>query len=219
MDNLFFNSTTIMGDSETLSVGRPDIFGITFGSNRAFTILVALVLAVCIVGIGALRRSVFGRRLVGMNDSPAACATAGLNLTATKLIVFTLSAGLAGLAGALFGGIEQSVDADQFQFLLSLAFFLAVTLAGISSLSGPIMGAVFLAVVPVIADHVGVPELLYLGAGAGAISIGFFPNGIAGNHAKVAELWRRRRQVPTKGSSPVLPVGTSMEGSGMKSVG
>jgi branched-chain amino acid transport system permease protein len=218
MDNLFFNSTTIMGDSDTLSVGRPDIFGIAFGSNRAFTVLVACVLAACVVGIGALRRSAFGRRLVGMNDSPAACATAGLNLTATKLIVFTLSAGLAGLAGALYGGIEQSVDADQFQFLLSLAFFLAVTLAGISSLSGPVMGAVFLAVIPVVAVHVGVPELLYLGSGAGAISIGFFPNGVAGNLAKVADLWRRRRMAPIARPPVALPA-SSVEETGMTSVG
>ena len=45
------------------------------------------------IGVGALRRGPFGRRLVGMNDSPAACSTVGLSLTVTKLAVFALSAG------------------------------------------------------------------------------------------------------------------------------
>jgi branched-chain amino acid transport system permease protein len=219
MDNLFFNSTTIMGDSDTLPVGRPDIFGIAFASNRAFTVLVAVVLGVCIVGIGAMRRSRFGRRLVGMNDSPAACATAGLNLTATKLIIFTFSAGLAGLAGALYGGIEQSVDANQFQFLLSLAFFLTVTAAGISSLSGPVIAGVFLAVIPVIAVHAGVPQLLYLGAGAAAISIGRSPNGVAGYIAKAGGSWRGKTEITTIGPSSTLSADGLMDDVGMKSVG
>jgi branched-chain amino acid transport system permease protein len=180
MDNLFFTSTSIMGTNGTLAVGRPDIFGL-FSSNRSFIIFVAIVLAAGIIAVGALRRSPFGRRLVGMNDSPAACATTGLNLTATKLTVFSISAGLAGLAGALYGGVEQSVVSDQFQFLLSLAFFLAVTLAGISSLSGPLFAAVFVAFVPVLAARIPhVPDLLFLGSGLGAITIGHAPNGLAG---------------------------------------
>jgi branched-chain amino acid transport system permease protein len=197
MDNLFFASTSIMGQGSSLAVGRPDIFGIRFGSERSFIVLVAVLLAVGIVGVAALRRSRFGRRLVGMNDSPAACATAGLNLTVTKLIVFMFSAGLAGLAGALYGGLEGSVGANQFQFLLSLAFFLAVTTAGIASLSGPVAAGVFLAVVPLIETHVtSVPSLLYLAAGAGAISIGRNPNGLSQVVSDIGEAWRRRRARP-----------------------
>jgi branched-chain amino acid transport system permease protein len=194
MDNLFFTSTTIMGQGSSLAVGRPDIFGIRFGSERSFIVLIVVVLALGVVGMGVLRRSPFGRRLVGMNDSPAACATAGLNLTVTKLLVFMLSAGLAGLAGALYGGLEGSVGANQFQFLLSLAFFLAVTTAGIASLSGPVAAGVFLAVVPVIETHIpSVPSLLYLAAGAGAISIGRNPNGLSQVVSDLGEAWRRRR--------------------------
>jgi branched-chain amino acid transport system permease protein len=221
MDNLFFTSTSVMGQGGTLTVGRPDIFGVRFASERSFIVLVAGVLALCTVGVGALRRSAFGRRLVGMNDSPAACATAGLNLTATKLIVFTLSAGLAGLAGALYGGLEGTVGASQFDFLLSLAFFLALTIAGVASLSGPVVAGVFLAVVPVIASYVpGVPDLLYLAAGAGAISIGRSPNGMARVVSDVADAWRRRRGSPVAaGPPPALSVRGVVDDVGVRSVG
>jgi branched-chain amino acid transport system permease protein len=195
MDNLFFTSTSVMGEGGTLSVGRPDIFGMRFGSTRGFIVLLAVVLAACVIGVGWIRRSAFGRRLVGMSDSPAACATVGLNLTASKLLVFVISAGLAGLAGALYGGLEGSVGASQFSFLLSLAFFLAVTLAGIRSLSGPIAAGVFLAVVPVIASHLSsVPDLLYLLAGVGAISIGRSQNGLSQVFTDLGAAWRRRRR-------------------------
>ncbi|MHB1582594.1 MAG: ABC transporter permease [Acidimicrobiales bacterium] len=193
MDNLFFTSNAVMGQGGTLNVGRPDLFGYRFGSERIFIVALAVVFALCAVGVGALRRSVLGRRLVGMNDSPAAVATSGLSLTATKLVVFTISAGLAGLAGALYGGLEGSVGADQFQFMLSLALFLSVTMAGISTLSGPLAAAIFLAVVPVIASHFSaVPYLLYLGSGAGAISIGRRPNGLSQAWVDLGDLWRRR---------------------------
>ncbi|HWE67393.1 MAG TPA: ABC transporter permease [Acidimicrobiales bacterium] len=219
MDNLFFTATSIMGTNGTLPVGRPDIFGF-FSGNRAFTILVAVVLGIGIVGIGSLRRSTFGRRLVGMNDSPAACATAGLNLTVTKLVVFSVSAGLAGLAGALYGGVEQSIDAGQFQFLLSLAFFLTVTLCGISSLSGPVIAAIFVSVIPVVAGHVSsVPDLLYLGAGVGAISIGRSPNGVAGSIAKLSARWRPSNKPAPAGRSPVVAPRELVSDVGMKSVG
>ena len=101
-----------------VQVGRPDIFGMRFATDRAFDVFLAVVLALCLIGVGALRRGPFGRRLVGMNDSPAACSTVGLSLTVTKLAVFAFSAGLAGLAGALYGGLNTSVGAAQFEFLL-----------------------------------------------------------------------------------------------------
>ena len=96
MDNVFFQSSSIMGVGGTVAVGRPDIFGMRFTTDRAFDVFLAVVLALCLIGVGALRRGPFGRRLVGMSDSPAACSTVGLSLTMTKLTVFAFSAGLAG---------------------------------------------------------------------------------------------------------------------------
>ena len=65
-----------------------------------------MVFAVFSMGVLALRRGPFGRVLVGMKDSEAACATLGLSLRTTKLVVFMLSAAMAGVAGALFGAAE-----------------------------------------------------------------------------------------------------------------
>ena len=71
--------------------------------NSAKTFLTVSTVIFVIVGIGliALRRSNYGRRLTAMKDSPAAAATFGQNLVKFKLSVFMLSAAIAGLGGIL----------------------------------------------------------------------------------------------------------------------
>ena len=194
MDNVFFTSSSIMGVGGSVSVGRPDIFGMHFQSNRSFDVLLAVVLGAALVGVGALRRGPFGRRLVGMNDSPAACSTVGLSLTITKLTVFAFSAGLAGLAGALFGSLNTLASAAQFQFLYSIAIFVGVTLSGVSLMTGAVMAGVFVAVGPVIGSHIPqVPNFTGLALGFGVVTIGRNPNGIGRLFSEVEDFMARRR--------------------------
>jgi branched-chain amino acid transport system permease protein len=194
MDNVFFQSSAIMGVGGTVAVGRPDIFGMHFATDRAFDVFLAVVLALCLIGVGALRRGPFGRRLVGMNDSPAACSTVGLSLTVTKLAVFAFSAGMAGLAGALYGGLNTEVGAAQFDFLFSIAIFVGLTLSGVSLLTGAVLAGVFLAVGPVLGAHIPqVPDLTQLLIGIGVVTIGRNPNGIGRLYAEVNDFWSRRR--------------------------
>ena len=103
MDNVFFPWSAIFGFNGSVAIPKPDLFGLTRDSPKAFTIFLAVVFALFSIGILALRRGPFGRVLVAIKDSEAACATLGLSLTTTKLAVFTLSAAMAGVAGALFG--------------------------------------------------------------------------------------------------------------------
>ena len=118
-----------------------------FATDRAFVVLIAIVFALCIIGVG-LRRGPFGRRMVAMSDSQAACATVGMSITTTKLAVFMLAGGLAGLAGALYGGMARSVSVTQFGFVNSLVLFVAVALAGVTMLSGSLQAGISLAVIP-----------------------------------------------------------------------
>jgi branched-chain amino acid transport system permease protein len=194
MDNVFFQSSSVMGIGGTVAVGRPDIFGMHFTTDRAFDVFLAVVLALCVMGVGALRRGRFGRRLVGMNDSPAACSTVGLSLTITKLAVFAFSAGLAGLAGALYGGLNTSVGAAQFGFLFSIAIFVGVTLSGVNLLTGAVLAGAFIAIGPVIGAHIPqIPNFTQLLIGAGVVTIGRNPNGIGRLYAEVSDFWERRR--------------------------
>ncbi len=76
------------------------------------------------VGVLALRRGPFGRRLAAMRDSQAACATLGLDVRRTKLAVFALSSAIAGLAGALYGGLGFTAGQLDFEPLYNVLLFL-----------------------------------------------------------------------------------------------
>src|SRR5207248_3607069 len=92
MDLCFFENSNVFGFGGKQAVGRMALFGVHFGGDRAFVVLLAIVFSLLGAAVLALRRGPFGRRLSAMSDSPAACATLGLNTTSTKLAVFAISA-------------------------------------------------------------------------------------------------------------------------------
>jgi branched-chain amino acid transport system permease protein len=210
MDNTFFTASSIMGTDGNLSVGRPSLFGYHMTSARSFDYFLAVVLALAIVGVGWLRRSAFGRRLVALNDSPPAFSAMGLSATLTKFLIFALSAGLAGVAGALFGGLGTSVNGGQFVFLESAVLFVAITLAGNTLISAAVVAGVGLAVFPVIGSHV--PQLSnfnYLLFGLGIVAIGRNPNAMGKVYADVRERWDSlRHRGSGSGPASLLPNAT-----------
>ena len=89
-----------------------------------------------------LHKSRFGRRLTALGDSPAACATLGINQTTTKLAVFALSAALAGFAGALLGVFQATATVQDFQMLAGLGYLLLLVVGGVAVVSGAVMGGI-----------------------------------------------------------------------------
>ena len=71
-----------------------------------------------------------------MKDSEAACATLGLNLLGTKLLVFAISAGIAGLGGALYASQLTSIQAGNFDLVSSLQIFALTVVGGIGAVGG-----------------------------------------------------------------------------------
>ena len=199
MDSAFFNES--LGSGGSLAIGRVRIPGIPTRSDQAFFMVCCVVFVLCAIGVLALRRGPFGRKLVAANDSPAACATLGVNINSTKLIAFTVSAGMAGLAGVLYGGSPGAVNAADFASLVSLTVLLLARVGGINTATGALLGAATLTAFQVAQPHVPrLGELQYLLTGLAAISIGRQPNGISGHIANVIELFRsaRPRSGPTE---------------------
>jgi branched-chain amino acid transport system permease protein len=205
MDQAVFNQ--ILGTGGSIEVARLRIPGVPTTSDRAFFVVTAVVFAVAAVALLALRRGPFGRRLVAVNDSPAACATLGVNVNWTKLIAFTTSAGMAGLGGVMLGGVPRSASAIDFAALLSLVMLLIVRVGGINTATGALFGAFTYAVYQGYLPHL--PHLLqnaYLLTGLAAISVGRDPNGFGGRVAQIAERLRPNRS--TSETSDVPPQAT-----------
>jgi branched-chain amino acid transport system permease protein len=96
-------------------------------------VFAAVCLALASLGVAALRRGRVGRRLIALRDSEAAYATLGGNLLRARVAVFALSAGIAGLGGALYGMQQRSVTAEQFTFVAGLPLFLVAVIGGLGA--------------------------------------------------------------------------------------
>jgi branched-chain amino acid transport system permease protein len=163
---------------------------------RAYLVFVAAVFTACAVGILALRRSTFGRRLVALGDSPAGAVTIGMGIRSTKLAIFALSAGVAGLGGALMGGQEGVVGYTDFPLLLSLTLLLMAVVWGVRTVSGVLLAALFFELIPLLNGHLGAVgnSVLSLLVGLGAVGLGRNQNGIVG---AVLQRTSGRRRLPT----------------------
>ncbi|HMC43618.1 MAG TPA: ATP-binding cassette domain-containing protein [Acidimicrobiales bacterium] len=199
MTAVFFHNNSVFGQGGALRVGRPHLLGMSFAGERSFVMLIAVVLGAAVVGTIALRRSWFGRQLAAMSDSQAACATLGLDLTRTKLAVFALSAGLAGLAGVLFGGLTGSVGADDFQVFNSLAVLLLLAIWGMDSVVAALIAGMTYALFPTLQHHfTHIRNLSYLATGFGALGLASNPRGAIQRITDEIERFRR----PRRGARP-----------------
>jgi branched-chain amino acid transport system permease protein len=206
MDNMFFPAPAVLGFDGSVAIARPSLFGLHLTGQRAYLTFLAVVFAVLSIGLLALRRGPIGRVLSAMKDSEAACATLGLSLTATKLFVFTLSAGLAGLAGALYGGMRTVAGATDFQMLQSLPILLLVVLYGVSTCSGALFGGLSLGAIFVVQSYVpSLSSLSLLGPGLAGLTLGSYPEGMMVGFTD----WVRSTLGSFRGAAPLLEGATS----------
>ena len=107
-----------------------DVPGIDSSSRTAQLMVLSVIFALSYLLVVGVRRSGFGQRLLAMKDSPAACATLGLDITRLKLAVFALSAAMAGVGGALYAGTLGSVGYERFNLFESLPLLLLAVVGG-----------------------------------------------------------------------------------------
>jgi branched-chain amino acid transport system permease protein len=184
MDKLVFQANFMFGYNGSITAKRMSLFGITLGSptgsSAAYVVLMAVVFTAVGLGILMLRRGPIGRLLIAMRDSQAACGTLGLNMRWFRVGLFSASAGIAGLAGALLAGLRGSVSALDFQTFSSLLVLLLAVVAGVTTITGAFLGGVMLMLLPVLqATFPSAAGLVFLVVGFGAIMLGRDPNGLA----------------------------------------
>jgi len=191
MDTVFFENEIGSGGSKP--VPRLELPLVPTQSDQAFFMVCAVAFAACSIAVLAIRRGRYGRQLTALNDSPAACATLGVNVNYTKLAVFAVSAGLAGLGGALFGGLRGGISPGDFTALGSLALLLSLRIGGVSTITGALFGALAVSMFPTLQDQFpDVPQLAYLLTGLAAVSIGRDPDGLGGQISRLGERLRAR---------------------------
>ena len=178
MEKMFFNQSIVLPNA-SLNVPRLEIGGLSFQGDKAHLVLLSVSFGLVALFLVFLRRGEFARRLLAMKASPAACVTLGLNLTRTKLQVFTLSAAIAGFGGALLGAQTNSVSPDSFRFLQGLPIVLLAVIGGISAVGGALFGGLTFAVAFFIIPDVApsLTNIFALSPALAGVSLGRNPNG------------------------------------------
>ena len=182
LDYMFFPQEWVFGNLGALEVGRLDA-GLSFDNVRSYFVLLALAFGLFGMLVLRIRRGTFGRVLAAMRDSPVACATLGLSLTRTKLAVFMIAAAMAGVGGALYGGLKTSAGSTDFLMLQSLPLLLLAVIGGITSVSGALLGGILFALPSLMPDTklfgLEMAKLQFLWVGIAAVTIGRNPNGVS----------------------------------------
>lgn len=196
MDKMIFQAEFAFKFNGTLATERVSILGVRIGSDTSYVWFMVLCFVLMGLFLLWLRRGALGRILIAMRDSPSGCGTLGLDLRWFRVGLFSLSAGMAGLAGGLFAGLRGTVGAADFLYFQSLLVLLLAVVFGVTSVTGAMLGGAALMLLPVWQSSQ--PELagaLFAVLGFGAVLLGRDPNGIA-NHLFKLGRWGTGRVLP-----------------------
>lgn len=137
---------------QSLTGGANGIFQIPAptesGGPVAFFYLVLAVVTLLVAGIGRILGSEIGRAMDSVRQSERLAQCSGIPVLRVKVAVFVLSCGLAGLAGVLQAWFVHFIDPGSFSTVQSLNLLVINVLGGLESLTGTLIGTVFLAVLP-----------------------------------------------------------------------
>jgi ABC-type branched-subunit amino acid transport system permease subunit len=119
-----------------------DLFGyeLTSRTQQFYLLLVAVV--VVLAGLHLLSESRTGRAWRALREDPLAAETMTIPVKRLKLMAFAFGAGIAGLAGCIFGSVLTAVTAGNFDLPLLITIYAVVILGGLGSLTGVVLGAI-----------------------------------------------------------------------------
>jgi branched-chain amino acid transport system permease protein len=166
----------------TLGIGgipHLEVFGLSLNTPQRFFYLVWIVLAIVLWLHANLLKSRTGIAMRALRDAPSAAAALGVDNHALKAKVFVLSAVLGSLAGSLFAHYVSFVSADSFGVDRAISFLLLAVLGGARTIIGPLLGGLFVTVMPHALSTFGDIHALLFAAGL-VVAVIFLPDGLAG---------------------------------------
>ncbi|MBC3887665.1 branched-chain amino acid ABC transporter permease [Acetobacterium paludosum] len=125
--------------------GAAGLKGITklVNFNNVYWITIVIIILMFTFG-----RSKQGRAIISIREDEIASEAAGIPTTRYKVLAFTVSSFFAGIGGALYAHYQAFVEPSKFGFMFSIEMFVIVVLGGLGSLTGSIVAAIVLTVLP-----------------------------------------------------------------------
>lgn len=157
----------------------PDVFGMKV-SSPAYTALIVLLMLATLAVLWRLDRSYFGRACRAVRDDAQAAQAMGVNVAKTKIVAYTLTSALAGIAGMAYAFVDNTVNPPIFGLQNSFLLLFMVIVGGSGRHAGAIVGAILLYLTPlVLSPLIGHHHALVFGVFMVAVVL-FQPKGIIG---------------------------------------
>lgn len=145
---VFQKWNSVTGGFDGFAVPEATVFGLSLATTTGLYYVSLAVLAFVLWAAANLLRSPTGRAMMAIRDSEVSAQSMGIHLARYKTMAFAISAGMTGLAGALFAHYVRFLAPDAFDVLLSVQFVTIVFVGGLGSLRGAILGAMFVRLLP-----------------------------------------------------------------------
>ena len=149
------NQFSIFGGEQGISfdAGWPPLsFGQNFTQYKWFFWIASLAALISMWWVQNILRSRYGRTWRAVKTNEVAAEIAGINIGRSKVLAFTVSSGIAGLAGALLAMTVNNVSPSAFPLALSFSIATGAVLSGVNTLGGVMIGSVALVAIPQIAS-------------------------------------------------------------------
>ncbi|MEU6799329.1 ATP-binding cassette domain-containing protein [Nonomuraea wenchangensis] len=203
--NVLFKMEWFSNGTAGWSIPRPRFGPIDLGDDRVLLIVVFLVVLLLVRMANNLTDSAAGRAMIAVRPAEPAASASAVSPPVTKLLIFVISAAVAGLGGVLavtvYGTILNTANPPQATFL----WLAIVVIVGVRSPGGAIEAGIISAVLPWIMAHgfdLGpiswggtsndlIPQVLF---GLGAIQLAAQPNGLLATQSMAARHRRDRRR-------------------------
>jgi len=125
----------------------PEVFGWRI-RGPWYTAVIAILVVATYAVLARLDRSWFGRACRAVRDNPEAAAAMGINVARTKVIAFTVTSALAGVAGMVYAFVDNTVNPPIFSIENAFLLLFMVIVGGAGRHAGAVIGAVLLFLLP-----------------------------------------------------------------------
>ncbi|MFJ7589773.1 ATP-binding cassette domain-containing protein [Streptomyces sp. NPDC097617] len=203
-DQVLFQLRWLRNGDAGWSIPRPVFGPVDLSDDRALGVALVVLVALVAAGLGALRNSPSGRAMLAVRSAPAAAVASGVSVLRTKLLLFTLSAGLAGFGGVLYASYNTRITATDFTAMTGLVWLAVVVAAGVRRPQYAVVAGLVFAVAPrLLSDYVTesahLPVILF---GLAGLALANDPDGYC---AAVPVRWARRRAAGRPARIPAQP--------------
>jgi ABC-type branched-subunit amino acid transport system ATPase component/branched-subunit amino acid ABC-type transport system permease component len=201
-DQVLFQMGWLRNGDTGWEIPRPVFGPVDLSDDRAMGVAMVVLCAAAVAALGALRNSPSGRAMLAVRSAPAAAMASGVSVIRTKLLLFTLSAGLAGFGGVMYASYNTRITATDFTAMTGLIWLAVVVAAGVRRPQFAVVAGLVYAIVPhlvadYVTDSVHLPVVLF---GLAGLALANDPDGYC---AAISVRRHRRRSTKPGAGAPV----------------